>query len=196
MSTVTISPPALAAHAAELKELGFEITTQTDDEVVALRRTWYWECFPPHVTCVVFLRATGPLEASHIAGETEHLIARAREIDGRGVFRMRGVLQAYTADKVEPDAQGLCTTAQPVGASSLAFTAALDRSSGDAYFLRTTPLIGGGGMYVPKLRFVAARLFEPSAAPAREPLSGMGLLVVALWVIAAIVVVATIVATL
>jgi hypothetical protein len=192
----TIAPPTLDEQVAELERQGFAISSRSDDEVVAMRRKWYWECFPPRVTSIVFLKVTGPLSATHIAGETDQLLARARELDtgGLGLFRVRGVLQAYVADIVEPDAQRLCSTAQPIGFNSLAFTAALDRSTGEAFFVRKTPLIGGGGMYVPKLRFLAARLFEPGTAPAREPLSGMGLVLIAIWVFAALMIVVEIVA--
>ena len=193
MST-TVAPPTLDDQVAELERLGFAIVSRSGDQVVATRRTWYWECFPPHVTSVVFLRATGPLSASHIWGETDQLLARARQLDTRGLFRVRGVLQAYVAERVEPDAQRLCNTAQPVGWNSLAFTAALDRSTGEAFFVRKTPLIGGGGMHVPKLRFLAARLLEPATAPAREPLSGMGLAFVAIVTFAVLMIVVEIVA--
>jgi hypothetical protein len=94
MSTTTPSPrptggaAVLDEQVAELERLGFAIVSRADDEVTAMRRKWHWECFPPHVTLVAFVRATGPLSAVDVAGETDRLLARARDLDTRGLFRM------------------------------------------------------------------------------------------------------------
>lgn len=171
----------LDEQVAELQRLGFEIASRSDDEVVATRRKWYWDCFASSLTVVVFLQATGPLSATHITGEREQLLARAAELDTSplplGLQHGRATLHACVADRVEPDAQEQCTTRQPLRFSEFSFPAALDLSTGQAYFLRETAI--WGAIYFAKLRFLAARLLEPASAPAREPLSLSGLVLIA-----------------
>lgn len=189
MST-SISPPSeehagghslLDGQVAELQRLGFAIVSRSEYEVVATRRRWCWDCFATNITFVVFLKATGPLSAAHIAGETGQLLSRARDLDTGGLpiglQHGRAVFPVYIADRVEPDAQSLCSVAQPGRFSEMSFPAALDRSTGQAYYLRSTAL--WGAIYFVKLRFLAARLLEPASAPAREPLSVPGLVLMA-----------------
>lgn len=175
---------ALDEQVEELQRLGFEIVSRSGDEVVARRGKWYWDCAFTHLTLVVFLKATGLLRAVDISSEEEALVARAQELDPRSAFTNlqhgRGVLQVYVADRVEPDAQGYCEATSAMRASVTTFPAALDRSTGRAYFRRAGRI--WGALYMVKLRFLAARLLEPATAPARAPLSAGGVALTALLV--------------
>ena len=166
----------LDEQVAELQRLGFDVVSRSESEVVATRGKWYWDCTFTHLRLVVFLEATGTLRAADIAGREDDRVAQAEALDPRSAFTNlqhgRAILQVYVAERVEPDAQVLCESTRDVRMSVICFPAALDRSTGKAYFRRKGRF--WGGIYMVKLRFVAGRLLEPAAAPARAPLSVAG----------------------
>jgi hypothetical protein len=166
----------LDEQVAELQRLGFAIESRSDSEVVATRRKWYWDCLVTNLTVVVFLKATtGVLSWSQITDETDELLARARELDAGAPALQHGVaaFPVYVADRVDPEVQYYFDSRRPSHWGAMSFPAALDRSTGQAYFRRKTPF--WGGVYFAKFRFLAARLLEPASAPAREPPSVFGL---------------------
>lgn len=173
----------LDEQVAELQRLGFTIESRTDSEVVAKRRKWYWDCAFTNLTLVVFLKATKATEAvsiTQITEEADQFLARARELDAGAVAIQHGVaaLPVYVADLVDPEVQRLFDSRQRLHWEAMSFPAVLDRSSGQAYYRRKASF--WGGVYLAKLRFLAARLLEPATAPEREPKSGFGLVITGL----------------
>lgn len=174
---------ALDEQVAALEGLGFTIVSREDHEVVATRGKWYWDCFFTHLTFVVFLKATGSLSASDIAGEVGELVDRAKGLDlssvPLGLQHGIAVVPAYVAERVEADAQELCTSPYGIKLAMLAYPAALDLSTDQAYFRKTRIW---GGMYYGKLRHLAAQLLQPASASSREPLSVLGLVLTCLLI--------------
>jgi hypothetical protein len=163
----------LDEQVVELERLGFWIESRSENEVVASRRKWYWDCLFTSLTLVVFLKdIDGVLSWSQIEEESEQLLARVREFGVGASERQHrlATLQFYVA----PELQYLCEPWRARLWLATSFPAALDRSTGRAYYRRKTPF--WGGIYSAKYRFLAARLLEPASAPAREPLSLFGLL--------------------
>ncbi len=167
----------LDEQVAELQRLGFTIETRTDSEVVAKRRKWYWDCAFTNLTIVVFLKATEAVSITQITEEADPFLARARELDAGAIAIQHGVaaLPVYVADLVDPEVQRLFDSRQALHWEAMSFPAALDRSSGQAYYRRKASF--WGGVYLAKFRFLAARLLEPATAPEREPKSGFGLVI-------------------
>lgn len=166
----------LEQQRAELERLGYSIVEQSEYEVVGVRSKWYWDCFATNMTVVVFVRATGPLHAVHIQSQTEATIARAKQLDP---FRLpvgfqhgRAVVPVYLADGLQPDAQYLCASEQPMRYGVQFFPAALDKTTGQAHYLRTTPI--WGAVYFAKWRYLVQHLIEPHNAEDREPISKFG----------------------
>jgi hypothetical protein len=166
----------LDEQVAELQRLGFAIESRSDSDVVATRRKWYWDCLVTNLTLVVFLKATEAVYISQITDEADQFLARARELDAGALDLQHGVaaLPVYVADFVDPEVQYFFDSRQWPHWKAMSFPAALDRSTGQAFFRRKRSF--WGGMYLAKFRFLAARLLEPASAPAREPVSVFGLL--------------------
>ena len=162
---------------AELEKLGYAILSQTDDEIIAVRRKWFWDCIATNLTMVLFVQAVETLTAARIEADAARMIARAKEADPSslplGFQHGRAVVLVYLAGRVEPDAQLLCSSSQKMRFSVMFFPAALDQSSGRAYYLRSTPF--WGSLYFGKLRYPVQRLLEPAAAPEHEPASVYGI---------------------
>jgi len=169
----------------ELLRLGYSIVSESEHEIVGVRSVWHWDVIATNMTYVVFLRATGPLSRANVESEYDRMIKQARELDPsripRGFQHGRTIVPVYIADHVEPDAIALIEGPAPMHFAVQLFPMALDRSTGQAHYLRSTRMWGAA--YLPKFRFLAMRLLEPESAPDREPVSGCGILVTVLTVL-------------
>ena len=162
----------LEAQRQVLERLGFRIVAESEFEIVGVRSKWHWDIFATNMTYVVFLRATGPIAAANIVAEKPRLVAAAKHFDPfplpSGFQHGRVAVPLYVADAVYPDAQQLCLTAPPVEFGTRYFPITLDRASGAASYLRSTPFWGGA--YFSKFRWLAEHLVDPSSSR-REPVS-------------------------
>jgi hypothetical protein len=157
--------------------------SQGDEGIVATRSAWYPDAIASRLRCVVFVRSVTVLDMSILTQDRARMLAAARELLPsmlpRWLQKSRAVVAVYLADAVDPGARAFCESPQALGLfESLFFPAALDRSTGAAYFWKGTPL--WGGVYFTKLRFLVRRLTGPATGPAREPISVFGVVMTVL----------------
>jgi len=164
----------------ELLRLGYTIVTDDGTQIVAVRSRWYWDCVVSKMTSVVYVRPVERLTAQMIAADREPLTAYAQSIDPSklppGFQKGLVVVPVYIADAIDPEATAALESEQALRLAIFYFPAALDRSTGRAHFLRGTPILGW--VFFSKFRYLAGRLLEPTAAPATEPISVPGALLV------------------
>ena len=166
----------LDQYRSELERLGYAIVAESEHEVVGVRSKWYWDLMATNMTSVVFLRATGPLSAENILSETDRMVAYSKEVDPFplpwGFQHGRSAVAVYIADSVAADAQALCNSPRGGIMPTHYFPAALDRTSGLSYYLRTTPVFGA--LLYSKVRYPVQRLLDPGSTPERERVSIFG----------------------
>ena len=161
----------------ELEKLGYAIISQTGNEIIGVRRKWFWDCFATNLTMVIFVQTIESLTAARIDEDATRMIAQARDVDRSslplGFQRGRAIISVYLAGKVESDAQRLCSSPQKLRYATMFFPAAMDQSTGSVHYLRTTPFFGG--FYFGKLRYPVQHLLESAKAPNKEPVSIVGI---------------------
>ena len=176
---------------AELVRMGYSVVQESENEVVGVRSKWAWDAAATKISNIVFLRATGPLSAEHIAGETARMFQEAGELDPsalpRGFQKARNVIAFYSADRVDSDAQVFCGQNQPMRFAAQYFPVALDRSTGQTYYFQGTPL--WGAVYFSKFRHLAGRLAGIPGTPEEEPVSALGIAMGLLLVAATLLVI-------
>jgi hypothetical protein len=168
----------LATKRAELERLGFQIVEETPETLVATTKRFHLDCMFTAVSYVVFVRHVPELTPERIEQDRLELQQRASSIDPsrlpRGLQKGTAVLTAYLADRVTPEARELCERRPAVRFAYFYIPAVLDRSTGLAHYLRTTPL--WGGIYFSKFRFLLANLLESSTPATTWPVSVAGAL--------------------
>ena len=161
----------------ELEKLGYAIISQTGNEIIGVRRKWFWDCFATNLTMVIFVQTIESLTAARIDEDAARMIARARDVDPSslplGFQKGRAIISVYLAGQVEPDAQRLCSSPQKLRYATMFFPAAMDQSTGSVHYLRTTPFLGS--FYFGKLRYPVQHILESTNAPGQEPLSIFGI---------------------
>lgn len=165
---------SLETQREELARLGFRIVEQNEESIVATTRRFHWECMFTGVTYVVFVRRVEELTPSVIEADREALQARATALDPsalpRGLQKGVAVITAYVADRVSPEARALCEKKPKARFAFFYLPAALDRSTGLAHYLRSTP--AWGAIYFSKFRFLIERTLATSKeAGAAWPIS-------------------------
>lgn len=162
----------------ELEKLGYAIISQSENEIIGVRRKWFWDCLATNLTMVIFVQTIESLTAAQINEDATRMIAQARDLDPSplplGFQKGRAIISVYFAGKVESDAQLLCSSPQKLRYATMFFPAAVDQSTHNVYYLRTTPF--WGSFYYGKLRYPVQRLLESAKAPEREPASISGII--------------------
>jgi hypothetical protein len=161
----------------ELEKLGYAIISQTENEIIGIRRKWFWDCFATNLTMVIFVQTIDSLTAARIDEDATRMIAQARDVDPSslplGFQKGRAIISVYLAGRVESDAQRLCTSPQKLRYATMFFPAAIDQSNSSVHYLRSSPF--WGSLYFGKLRYPVQRLLESANAPNKEPASIAGI---------------------
>lgn len=160
----------------ELTDMGFTVVSDSQYETFAVRSTWCWDCLATNLTLAVYVRTVEALSATDVEADAYALADRAREADPFplpvGFQHARAIIPVYIADVVHDDARDLCESEQPIQYGVTFFPVAVDRRSGASYYLRDTP--AWGGVYFPRLSWVAQRISAPSNPKTPEPISVFG----------------------
>jgi hypothetical protein len=166
----------LDAQRKDLETLGFRIVSEREDELVAVRPKWHWDCLFTKLTYVVFVRRTPNLTVADIEADRTRLQDQAKQIDPsalpRGFQKGVVVLTCYLADHVDPAARELCEQSPKVRFAFFYLPAVLDQSSGRAHYIRSTPM--WGALFYGKFRHIIGRLLEPARTSGGEPVSVAG----------------------
>ena len=162
-----------------LEALGFDIVVAEESELIATARRWHPDCVMTKLVYVVFVREVPRLSAAMIEQDRAGLERRARGLDSsalpNGFQKGVAVLSAYVADAVDKDARRLCTSKPKTRFAFFFLPGALDRSTREAHFLRSTP--AWGALYFSKFRFILERVLKPGGtAPGSWPVSVGGAL--------------------
>ena len=164
---------SLEAQRKELQSLGFKIVSEKDDQLVAVRQKWHWDCMFTKLTYVAFVRRIAHLTVAEIDADRTRLQDQARQIDPsalpRGFQKGVAVLTCYLADRVDPDAQQMCGQSPKVRFAFFYLPAVLDGATGNAHFVRSTP--AWGALFYGKFRHIIGRLLEPARTTGGEPVS-------------------------
>ena len=183
----TRRPLGLTPQRDELTRLGFEILSESDLQIVAVRQKWYWDVLGTKLTQVVFVWSVATLSGTELGTDLGRLRDYAATLDPsrlpRGLQKGLAVIPVYLADTIEADAQQSLQSKPSVGFAVMCFPAARDMSTGASFIPHGTAMVGRA--YMPKLRFVARRLVDPEHAPGREPVSAL-MIVLGLIILAAI----------
>ena len=167
---------SLQEQRQELERLGFKVVRESPDSLVALRQKWHWDCLLTKLTYVVFVRRVIGLKAAGIEADRARMEEEARTLDPsalpRGFQKGVAVLPLYIADQVDESARALLERKSKIRFAFFYLPAALDLSSGRAYYLRGTP--AWGALYFSKFRFLVRRVLEPAGSPTSWPVSAMG----------------------
>jgi hypothetical protein len=175
----------LAQRRAELERLGFQIVEETQETLVATTRRFHFDCMFTSVSYVVFVRHVPELTAELIEQDRLELQQRASSLDPsrlpRGFQKGTAVLTAYLADRVTPEARALCETKPKVRFAYFYLPAVLDRSTGLAHYLRTTPI--WGALFFSKFRFLHESLLADTPTGGSWPVSGFGIFLTAFVIV-------------
>lgn len=167
---------ALDEPRVALEELGFDILIHEGDELIGVAQRWHPDCVMTKLTYVVFVREVPQLTGAMIEQDRAALEERARGLDPsrlpKGFQKGVAVLSAYVAGRVDDDARRLCTSKPKTRFAFFFLSGALDRSTGEAHFLRETPM--WGALFFSKFRFILDRVLTPSATAGSWPVSAGG----------------------
>jgi hypothetical protein len=176
---------SLEQQKTELEGQGFKIVEESPETLVAVRQRWHWDCVFSKLTAVVFVRRVGTLTTTQLETDRAELEARAKNLDPsilpRGFQKGTAVLTAYIADQIEEGARALCEQKPRVRFAWFYLPGVLNLATGQAHFLRTTPL--WGAIFFGKFRYILGRLLEPKSVIGREPLSVFGTILTVLIVV-------------
>jgi hypothetical protein len=168
---------SLEAQRQELQRFNFQIVKDQPDTLIALRQKWYWDCVLTKITSVVFVRQVQDLSVEMIDTDRTRLEADAKQLNPsllpRGFQAGVSVVTIYIADRVEFEAQSRLKQKPKIRFAWFYLPAALERSTGKLCYLKETPL--WGFIYYSKFRYLIRRLLQPTNAPVKEPLSGLGI---------------------
>lgn len=167
----------LEAQRTELEQLGYDVVSETDDELIGVRSKWHGDCLATKLTSVALVRRVGVLTTDEIEADRERMRREARSIDPsrlpRGFQKGIAVLPIYLADRVLEDAKQWLTRKPRIRFAFFHVPSAWDGATGESHFVRRTPI--WGALYYGKFRFLQRRLLEPGRPPAKEPKSRMGI---------------------
>lgn len=164
----------LDAHQQELERQGYRIVATLADGFVFSRAKWYWDCVATKMSTLVVVRRVADVDAATIRADLASLASNAARYDPsalpRGFQKGRALVTFYVADRASPDAIALATSRPRIEFASVPLAGIVE--GGRAHYYRETPLVGA--IYFSKFRFLLARLAEPGAPAADEPLSMIG----------------------
>lgn len=173
--------PELQQRRAELERLGFSIVYQDDQSVIGTRAKWHWDCFFVKLTTVAWVKRVQEVSAQLMIQDRQWLQANASRLDPSklpvGFQKGRAATIVYLADRAWDDAKQAVTTSPPIELGAI-FLPAIRLGTNESFTFTGTPL-WGAALY-PKIKFIVRRLLDPQHPDAKEPISVVGAVMIAI----------------
>ncbi len=129
------------------------------------------------MNAVVFVREVDHLDHDAFENVKDELDEESKNHTStllpRGFQSGQAVVAVFIAQSISPSLKEEISSKRSKGAfAKLFFPVVIDAKSGEATYFDKTPFVGG--VYYPKLRWLAKRLASPGADLQKEPLSWLG----------------------
>lgn len=171
----SLSIPSIDQLRSELERLEYRIIDDVPERLLAVRARWFYLLV--RSLLVVSVRELDVLSADEIREDERRLVEAASDLKESTLLSrllgMRILLSIYLCRSVDREAQGECTNPSPMHVSYVFVPASIDET-GTVFRLRHAPLVYWG--LFAKYSYVLRRLLEPTAAPTREPVGALGVL--------------------